>query len=133
MKRNTIIVEKSKDGFTAYTNELPGVISFGVTLKELKDKFLQGLGEHLDFMKEDGDDIPEAFQGNYELFFDIDVQQFLEYLTNRINVSYICKVTGINRSLLGQYKSGTKKPSQKRKEQILKSFKTIGEELVSIC
>lgn len=133
MKKNIIIVEKSEDGFTAYTNELPGVISFGETLKELTFQFKNGLKEHLDFMKEDGDPIPESFQGKYELFFDIDVQQFLEYLTNRVNVSYICKVTGINRSLIGQYKSGAKKPSQERKEEILQSFKTIGEELVSVC
>lgn len=133
MNKNIIIVEKSQDGFTAYTNELPGMISFGETLFELKENFKQGLSEHLEIMKEDEEEIPVEFQNEYELYFDIDVQQFLEYLTSRVNVSYVAKVSVINRALIGHYKSGNKKPSTKQKEKILSTFKEIGKELVSIC
>lgn len=130
--QNQIIVEKSNNGFTAYTNDLLGLTSFGETLQELKENFAEALELHLEGMQEDGDDIPESFKGDFELIFDMDAQQFLEHMSKRVNISYVAELTGINRSLLAQYKSGNKTPSPKRKKLIINSFKLIGKELTCI-
>ncbi len=63
----TIIVERTEGGFTGYLEELPGCISFGNTLEELRTSINDAVKEHIDTMKEDGDEIPKQFKNKYEL------------------------------------------------------------------
>lgn len=49
-----------------------------------------------------------------------------------LNASAIARRMGLSQSLFAQYISGTKKPSAKRMNEILRVIQTIGEELLSI-
>lgn len=50
----------------------------------------------------------------------------------QLNVSEVARTVGINKSLLSRYIYGIKKPSEKRKEQILDSVRKLGREMASI-
>ncbi|WP_336689384.1 MULTISPECIES: hypothetical protein [unclassified Chryseobacterium] len=60
-----------------------------------------------------------------------DLQQFLSYY-NGINISIISKKYKLNNSLISQYKSGEKYPSEEQARKIIESIKSYGEELASI-
>lgn len=49
-----------------------------------------------------------------------------------LNASAVARRIGISQSLMAQYISGMKKPSQEREELILNEVKAIGRELVAI-
>ena len=49
-----------------------------------------------------------------------------------LNVSAIARRLGMKQSLLAQYISGTKKPSEERKEFILNEIRKIGQELSTL-
>ena len=50
----------------------------------------------------------------------------------QLNVSEIARTIGIHKSLLSKYIYGTKKPSEKRTEEILNTLRQIGRELAHI-
>ena len=49
-----------------------------------------------------------------------------------LNASAIARRLGISQSLFAQYISGVKKPSEKRRQDILDTIRKIGEELASV-
>lgn len=49
-----------------------------------------------------------------------------------LNASAIARRLGISQSLFAQYISGTKKPSKKRFEEIIKTIRAIGRELMAV-
>ena len=60
MKRFLIVIEKSKDGFGAYSPDLPGCVAVGKTREETEENMYQALEMHIEGMREDGIPIPPA-------------------------------------------------------------------------
>ena len=60
MKRFLIIIEKSKDGYSAYSPDLPGCVAVGGTREETENKMYEAITFHLEGMKEDGLPIPKS-------------------------------------------------------------------------
>ena len=50
----------------------------------------------------------------------------------KLNVSELARRIGINKSLLSKYIYGIKKPSEKRKQEIVSSLHKLGRELIAI-
>ena len=50
----------------------------------------------------------------------------------QLNVSEVARSIGINKSLLSKYIYGIKKPSEKRKQEIISSLHSLGQELIAI-
>ena len=72
---------------------------------------------------------------SFEGFFQEKVSNFLyDLFINHpeLNASAIARRLGISQSLFAQYISGTKKPSEKRLNEILEAIRAIGRELVAI-
>ena len=72
----------------------------------------------------------------YEYSFDeikltLDLESFFDFY-KVINAKALSKRIGMNQSLLAQYISGSKKPSIKQTEKILKGVQQIGRELADI-
>ena len=55
----TVIVEKGPNNYGASVPDLPGCVSVGDTLEELKVNITEAIEFHLEGMREDGDPIPE--------------------------------------------------------------------------
>ena len=59
--RYAIIIEPSKDGsYWAYIPDLPGCVSCGDTIEEVKRMIVEAAEFHLESMIADGDPIPPA-------------------------------------------------------------------------
>jgi predicted RNase H-like HicB family nuclease len=57
--RYAIVIEKGESNLAAYVPDLPGCVTTGVTLDEVRAMMREAIAFHLDGMREDGDPIPE--------------------------------------------------------------------------
>ena len=57
--RYAIVIEKAEHNYSAYVPDLPGCISTGRTVEEVKRNLQEAIEFHLEGMREDGDPIPE--------------------------------------------------------------------------
>ncbi|MCX6164542.1 MAG: type II toxin-antitoxin system HicB family antitoxin [Ignavibacteriae bacterium] len=55
----TVIIEKGEKNYSAYIPDLPGCVSTGDTIEEIKKNILDAVEFHIQGMKEDGEPIPE--------------------------------------------------------------------------
>ncbi|MDE0134136.1 MAG: type II toxin-antitoxin system HicB family antitoxin [Acidimicrobiaceae bacterium] len=54
----TAIIEPTGTGFSAYVPDVPGCIATGSSYEETVQQMQEALACHLEWMREDGDDIP---------------------------------------------------------------------------
>jgi len=117
-KKIKIIVEKTKTGFSAYSEEYP-IFTTGRTIPELINNALEAT--QLNF--------EEEFEVTHEnLKFEIDFAQFFQYY-KVLNSKFLAEKIGMNPTLLSQYVQGHKKPSENQTEKILSEIHQIGQEL----
>ena len=72
---------------------------------------------------------PLAEENDIEIKFDL--AQFLEYY-NGINILSLSQKIGVSNSLISQYKTRKKYPSEKQAQKIFQGIKSYGMELASI-
>lgn len=132
MKTLIAIIEKSENNYSAYLENVDGVIAVGSSVDEIK----QNMIEAIDILKaeciEFGCEIPEELTGEYELIFKMDVRSVLEFYSGIFTKAGLERITGINQKQLWHYASGNRNP---RPEQVLKietALHKLGQELVSI-
>lgn len=53
-----IVIEKSSNGYGAYVPDLPGCVTVGDTVDEVKANIREAIDLHLEGMREDGEPIP---------------------------------------------------------------------------
>lgn len=132
MKKSVkIIVEKASEGFTAYVPELPGCITFGNSLDEVKENIREAIDFQIEGMLEDGEKVPFNLQDEYTVELKLDVAQVFGYFKS-INASGFAKRIGMSQSLLSQYVNGIKRPSEEQSRKILKGVVDFGKELSHI-
>ena len=118
----TIIVEKTKTGYSAYAEKYP-VYTVGKSLDELKDNILEAVNLLLERT--------DKSVTENELKIVLDLPQFFEFY-KVINAKALSERIGMNQSLLAQYIKGNKKPSATQTNRILKGVRQIGRELASV-
>ena len=57
--RYAVVIEKGERNYSAYVPDLPGCVSVGDTLEEVKAEIREAIEFHLDGMREDGLPIPK--------------------------------------------------------------------------
>ena len=122
MARIKVIVEKTRTGYSAYSENFP-VATTGKTIDKLKRNLLEAL---ILYFEDSGKTISA---GNIALT--LDLPQFFEYY-RVINAKALSKRIEMNQSLLAQYISGIKKPSTRQTERILSGIRELGKELSDI-
>jgi predicted RNase H-like HicB family nuclease len=58
VSRYLIILEPTEAGFSAYSPDLPGCVSTGVTREDVEAKIREAIEFHLDGLREDGQPVP---------------------------------------------------------------------------
>jgi predicted RNase H-like HicB family nuclease len=116
-KKITIVIEKSGTGFSAFSESLP-VYTTGATMNNLIDNSIEALSLYFE-----NDDFDPSL-----ISFEIDFKQFFKYY-KVLNSKALAGKIGMNPTLLSQYVSGHKKPSQKQSRRILYGINQIGQEL----
>lgn len=127
-----VILEKTNNGYSAFLPNLPGVAVTGCSIPEVKSEMREALKFHLQGMREDELEIPEEFQGEYELDFKVDVDTLFDWISGIVTKSGLAKITDMNQSLVSQYANGLKKPGPKQLVKIEKALHKFGQELMSV-
>jgi predicted RNase H-like HicB family nuclease len=58
MTEFTIVIEDAGTNFVAYAPDVPGCIATGATVEEVTTTLREAIGEHLDLLREMGEEIP---------------------------------------------------------------------------
>jgi len=114
MKNLAIIIEKGDNGnYGAHVPILPGCISEGSTIEEVKTNIKDAIIEHLEAL-EDFNEVPKGIDiNNLNIEFRFDLPSFSKAFS-WINISALADAAGLNQSLVRQYTSGKKYPSEKQ-------------------
>lgn len=120
-KKIKVVVEKTSTGFSAYCIDLP-VFTEANGVNELYDNLLEALTLYFE------DENP--FQKE-QLDLKIDFRTFFQDY-KILNARFLAERIGMNQSLLAQYTSGIKKPSEKQLKRILNGIHSVGKELSDI-
>jgi predicted RNase H-like HicB family nuclease len=127
-----VIIEKSSTGYSAYVPELPGCISTGSSVDEIKDNISEAIAFHIDGLVQDGLSVPNVFENEMEFRFSFDVETFLNYYDQIFTRRALSRITGINESLLSQYATGLKHPRPAQAKRIEKGLHELANELLQI-
>jgi predicted RNase H-like HicB family nuclease len=57
--RYAIVVEKTKNNYSAYVPDLPGCVATGQTVKETEIEIREAIEFHIEGLREDGLDVPQ--------------------------------------------------------------------------
>lgn len=100
-----------------------GVLGIGNTASAAIADMLQGWEDTKADLKEDGVDVAQI-----EIEYTFDIGALFNYY-DFINVAGVSREIGISSAVMRQYATGVRKPSQKRKEQIMKGFKLLAKKM----
>lgn len=124
MKKVKIIIEKSKDFFWAYAENMVGVSGGGNTAEEAKQEAL----ESIKIQKELGN-IPDV---EYDVEFRFDTISILNYYKGIFTNASLERLTGISQAQISHYATGLKKPRPAQAKKIEKAFHSLGKELLAV-
>lgn len=132
MKQLMVMIERAADNYSAYIENVDGVIAVGSSIDEIKINMLESINAFIDECVELGCEIPDELKGDYELVFKMDVQSFFDFYKGIFTKSGMEKLTGINQKQLWHYASGSSKPRQEQIIKIENALHKLGTELVSV-
>ena len=133
MNKVLVILEKtSVEGYSAYLPDLPGCISTGNSLSDIKESIQEAVQFHIEGMKEEHLEVPDTFQHGYELSYKMDIASLFDWFSGVLTKSGLSRITGMNQSLISQYAMGIKKPSSKQTRKIESALHRLGQELLEI-
>ena len=133
MNKVVVTVGITENNYCAHVIIGDGIaVSTGKTFEELKLQIKEAIEFHLEGMREDGDEIPENFSGQYELIFQFDVQSLLLHYKGIFSNSALERITGINQRQLQHYTSGHSKPRRQQAKKIQTALHNLGKELLVV-
>lgn len=121
-KKLRFVIEKTDDGFSAYSHEYP-VYTTGNSITSLLENAVQASNLYLE-----GEG--KCVESN-NIHFEIDMKQFFRHF-RVINAKFLAQRIGMHESLLSQYIQGKKKPSERQTMKILEGIREIGRELTNL-
>jgi predicted RNase H-like HicB family nuclease len=130
MKLVKVIIEKTKDMYSSYAENVPGIYGGGDTVEEAKKSILDAirlLKEH-----NDNTNIPAVLKGKYAIVFKYDAESFLKHYKGIFTNSALERITGINQKQFQHYASGLKKPRPTQAKKIESALHKLGSELLAI-
>ncbi len=130
MEKIKIIIEKSKDLYTGYSETCEGIYGAGDTIQALKEDVIEAIRLIKDELPKE--QWPEPIKGEYSIEFKFDVKSLLEYYSGILSLSGLQKVTGINQKQLWNYLHTNTKPRKQQIERIEEGLHKLANELLSI-
>jgi len=130
METIKVVIEKTKDLYSAYALNAAGIYAGGETVEEVKQSVLDAI---VLLKKYNTDEhIPEILKGEYQIEYQVDVQSFLNYYNQVFTNVALERITGINQKLLHHYATGLKKPREQQRKKIENALHKLGSELLLV-
>jgi predicted RNase H-like HicB family nuclease len=133
MEKIIVTVGMTENNYSAYVNISDGIaVATGKTFEELKRQMNEAVDFHLEGMREDGDEIPEIFNSEYELIFHFDPESLLRHYSGIFTNAALQRLTGINQRQIQRYASGVSKPRESQAKKIEEALHNLGKELLAV-
>ena len=128
MKEVKIIIERSKDMFSAYAENVEGIYGGGKTVAEAKQSIVDAILLYKKYNKS----VPAILKGEYKLAYKYDTESLLNYYKGIFTNAALERITGINQKQLQHYASGIKKPRVAQTRKIQTALHNLGNELLAV-
>ena len=128
MKPIKIIIERSKDLYSAYAENVAGIYGAGNTVEEAKESIFRSIELYKKYNKK----VPPLLKGKYALTFKFDMESLFTYYKGVFTNSALERITGINQRQLQHYSSGLKKPRLAQKQKIQTALHKLGNDLMAV-
>jgi len=132
MKIVIVTVEMTDNNYSAHIESLPGCVTTGKSMDEIKANMQEAIEGHIEVSHEFGDKIPAEFEGEYRLSFRFDAESLLTHYRGIFTNSALERLTGINQRQLQRYASGKSRPMRPQQMRIQKALHQLGEELLEV-
>jgi predicted RNase H-like HicB family nuclease len=133
MEKVTVTVGLTENNYSAHVIIGDGIaVATGKTFDELKQQMQEAVEFHLEGMKEDNEEIPDAFASGYTLVYLFDPESLLHHYNGIFTHSALEKLTGINQRQLQRYASGASKPRLPQSQKIQSALHRLGKELLAV-
>ncbi|MCT3662584.1 type II toxin-antitoxin system HicB family antitoxin [Elizabethkingia anophelis] len=128
MKSIRLVLERTNTGYSAYSDDLPGGVTAGDNIDEIKENFKEVIEMYADYLEEN-DKVNEANEfRNAEVTYYLNLETFFDHYA-LFNKSELAKYLGINPSLLRRLSSTNVELSDKKSLQIKDGLHKLAEEL----
>lgn len=132
MKSIAVIIEKgTRGGYGASVPKFPGCISIGNTLEEVKKNIQDAIHLHLETLAEFDELGADVVINNLQFEYHFDLPTFSQVFS-WIKISALAKAAGMNQSLVRQYTSGKKYPSEKQAGILQEAIRRLSEDLGNV-
>ena len=125
MGKIKVIVDYTNNYAACPADDRIACVSTGRTLQEVKENIEQALRFHIEGMREDGDPIPEEFNGVWEFEWELTARAMLHYTDGIVPKAALSKVTGINQQQLTHYASGYRVPREAMRQRLVDGLHSI--------
>lgn len=123
-----VILERSKTGYSAYSNELQGAVTVGDTFEDVKTNFREVLSMEIDYLNDLGEVEKALALKNAEINYYLDLNTFFESY-ELFNKTKLATYLGINPSLLRRLSLEPIELSDKKALQIQNGLHKLADEL----
>jgi predicted RNase H-like HicB family nuclease len=129
-----VIVEVSYTGknYSAHIPILPGCVTTGSSLIEIRKHIEEIVPFHIEGMQEDNDEYPSVFNGKYEFIYKLSTETLINEFSGIFTKAALSRVTGINERQLWHYAAGVRHPRQVQRKRIVNGLHQLGKELLSV-
>ena len=133
-KKHTLnaTIECLENGYSAYIENLDGVVATGSTVDKIKKNLISALDDYVETCKELNLKPPAELTGNYQINFSMDVKSLLALYDGIFTKSGLERLTGINQKQLWHYANGLSKPRRAQVLKIENALHRLGNELIAI-
>ncbi|MCX6238488.1 MAG: type II toxin-antitoxin system HicB family antitoxin [Bacteroidia bacterium] len=128
METIKVIIEKTKDMYSAYAENTKGIYAGGDTVEEVKQSVLDAIRLLKKYNTDEN--IPGILKGDYQIVYHFDTQSFLSYYNKVFTNVALERITGINQKLLHHYATGLKTPREPQRKKIENALHRLGSELL---
>jgi predicted RNase H-like HicB family nuclease len=130
MKTVKIVIERTKDHYSAYADNVEGIYGGGDTPDEAKKSVLDAIR----LLKQNNtlNNIPAVLRGKYRIVYQFDTESLFNYYKGIFTNAAMERITGINQKQIQHYSTGLKKPRETQKKKIEMALHQLGSELLAV-
>lgn len=125
MKKVKINVDWDENYGAAPADENIACVVTGKTFEEMKQNMKDALRRHIEWMQEEGDELPAALAGEYELEYELTGRALIHCAEALVSRSALSKASGINERQLGHYSTGVSIPRPRQIERMRAGLRSI--------
>ncbi|OAV73059.1 hypothetical protein Barb6_00586 [Bacteroidales bacterium Barb6] len=132
MEKVVVTVEMTPNNYCAFLEKLPGCISAGDTLDELKENIAEAVEGHVELSREDGDPLEGFPTGEYELVFRFHAKNLVQLYEEVFAHSTLENLTRIKQQTLQHYGIGLSRPRKEQSRKFVKALHKLGGDLLAV-